>query len=53
MLYAYDTAGEYWERENFFKVFGYTYIHPPKAIKEFYFNPEEFKDIAWIPGVKF
>ena len=53
MLYADYEACEFWDKSDFLKVFGYTYIYPKKAIKELFYNPSEYEDIAWTPGVKF
>ena len=53
MLYSDSDACEFWDKMQFFNVFGYTYIYPPKAIKELQWNQESVKDVVWIPGIKF
>lgn len=53
MLYSDSDARDFWEKESFFKVFGFTYIYPPKAIKELAFNPNDYEKISWVEGIKF
>ena len=53
ILYADYRACEFWSKKGFYNTFGYTYIYPPKAITRLLWEPENYKDIAWIKGVSF